>query len=1050
MSITDLSIKRPTLVVVLFTVLAILGLISYSGLGYKLLPSFDQPVISVVTAYPGASAEEVEDNVTREMEDALSALEGVEKISSTSSEGVSVINVELALKTNIDLAMQDAQRRIDAISATLPEEVSSPSMNKFSSDDMPILQMGVSADLPARELYDLIDQRVGPQLTRIEGVGQLQTIGGEQRQIQVKVDQTALDRYGLSILQVQSAIKNANLEMPSGKIEASSSQYSVRLAGKITSLEELNQVVLLRNPDGSEVLLSDIAQVVDGSEDLTTLTRINRAPTVGMSIYKTTDANSVEVSEQVRTTLTELEAEYAGMGLDFDVTNDDSVYTLAAADAVVFDLGFAIVLVALVMLLFLHSMRNAVIVMVSVPASIISVFVPMYLLGFSLNLMTLMALSMVVGILVDDSIVVLENIYRHMEMRKNRKQAALDGRNEIGFTALAITLVDVVVFLPIVFVDSMISNVLQEFALVVVFSTLMSLIVSFTLTPLLASRFAKHTELTGKGPWKAFLRWFEKQFEGLKDLYERILTASLKRRWVVYVTVVALLAGAVALVPMGLVETAFVKNGDRGEFSLQIESDPTNTLAQTNAIAYQVEDLILAHPEVLKVNSKIGYSSTGGFMSTGSAPVHKAEMTVTILPEGERDITVEDFAQAMEIEVMQIPGIKVKSGVVGITGSSNSTPLQVRLNGSDKDELFAVAEEVKTVMAGIPGVGKAELSVDDPRPELNLKLDREQMENLGVNVATVGATLRMAYAGDTDTKFTDKGTNYDINVQLADFNRNEASDILTLTVTNNQGKLVEIGQFASVSQELGPTQLERRDRIASIGVNGTVVGRTAGDVGKDLEKALTQVDFRGDVTYSMEGSVEQQTEAFSSLFLALGLGILFMYLIMVALYNSYITPLVVLFSIPLAIIGALLALALTREPLTLFALLGMIMLIGLVGKNAILLVDFANARKKEGLPTFQALVAAGRERLRPIMMTTIAMVVGMMPIALASGAGAEIKNGMAWVIIGGLTSSLFLTLVMVPAVFMTIEDFIAWFKSKIGRNKTTEPVAEGTPALAPV
>ncbi|HEX2983923.1 MAG TPA: efflux RND transporter permease subunit, partial [Ignavibacteriales bacterium] len=479
MTVTEIAIKRSTLVVVIFAALTLLGVTSYTMLNYDLFPKMDIPIVVVVTQYPGASASEMESTVTKKIEDALASMENVKTMSSTSQESVSMIVVELYSGANTDLALQDAQRKVNSIMYNLPDDITTPALYTFSMDDMPILKAGVTANMDPRKLYTLVDNQIKSQLSKMEGVGQVTLIGGTEREIQVKVNKHKLDSYNLTISEIYSAISAANLEYPTGKIEGDTKQYTVRLGGKFTSLNEIRNLVVAQRSDG-EIKISDVAEVIDGAVEQKTISRVNGVTSIGLSIQKQSDANTVKVCSLLKAQMKILEQRYADYGLKFTIASDNSEYTMASANAVMEDLLIAILLVAIIMFLFLHSLRNSLIVLISIPTSIISVFTAMYVFDFSLNMLTLMALSLVIGILVDDSIVVIENIYRHLEMGKDKVKASLDGRNEIGFTAVAITMVDVVVFLPLSMVSGMIGNMLREFSLVVVFSTLMSLFVSFT------------------------------------------------------------------------------------------------------------------------------------------------------------------------------------------------------------------------------------------------------------------------------------------------------------------------------------------------------------------------------------------------------------------------------------------------------------------------------------------------------------------------------------------------------------------------------------------
>ncbi|WP_266364687.1 efflux RND transporter permease subunit [Tellurirhabdus rosea] len=1017
MSVSEIAVKRPLLVLTVFIVLILFGALGYQQLSYNLLPKFEANVISVATTYRGASADEVETNVTKRIEDALSALEGLDRMTSTSQEGASIVVVQLKNGVNTTLAQQDAQRKVEQIINLLPDEADRPIINKFSTDEIPVLRMGVTANLSPTALYDLIDDNIKPQLSNVSGVGQVNIIGGNEREIQVNVNQERLRAYGLSIGQVSQAIAAANTSYPAGQIETRESQYSIRFDASVETTNRLRNLIVARRTNGSQVLLRDVAEVVDATTKPTAINHINAQPSIGLQIQKQSDANAVSVSEQTRAKIAQLEKQHSNINLKFNIASDQSTYTLASAHAVVDDMMLAIVIVSLVMLLFLHSIRSATFVLVALPSSMIPTFALMYLMGFSLNLMTLMALSLVVGILVDDSIVVLENINRHLEMGKEKRTAALDGRSEIGFTALAITLVDVVVFVPLAMTGGLIGNILREFALVVVFSTLMSLLVSFTLTPLLASRFGKVEVLSRSSLWGRLNLGFEDFLTSLTNAYGRILEWVLGHKRYVMLATLAMLFGSIALVPAGFIGGAFMPSSDLGEVTVNLELAPTASIYQSNAVAQRAEQIILKQPGVTNVFTNVGYASTGLATSSNS---NIADLNVKLVDKKDRTFSTEEFGQRIKQEVAQIPGVKVTVSPVGIVGAQQA-PIQIAVKGTNLKDIREAAAIVKQVTQSVPGTQDVKYSVKDPKPEVTVNLDREKMAQLGINASEVGMALQNAFRGNDQTKFKQGGNEYDILISLDRFDRSSAADISRLTFVNNQGRSFELSQFASVQEQIGESVLERIDRLSSVTINAQVVGRPVGTVGTDIQTKMAQTKLPEGVTIQYLGQLQQQSDAFGSLGLALGIAILLVYFIMVALYESVIYPFVVLFSIPVALIGALLALALTMESLTVFSIVGMIMLLGLVAKNAILIVDFTNQLKAEGHDVIHALIEAGKERLRPILMTTLAMILGMLPIALASGAGAETKNGMAWVIIGGLSSSLLLTLLVVPSMYLIVD-----------------------------
>jgi HAE1 family hydrophobic/amphiphilic exporter-1 len=1048
MTITELAIKRPTLIVVIFSALAVLGIFGFSQLKYELLPKINTPYVTITTVYPGASPEEVETSVTKVIEDAVSGIDKISTVRSSSREGVSFVNIEFNLDADVNVALQDAQRKVNEVLNQLPEEIKPPVITKFALDEVPVLRMGVTANMPSRDFCQLVKDRLQPRLSKLPGVGQITLVGGDEREIRVNIDPGKLRSIGLSLLQATGAIKNSNLDFPTGKIKEGDNQFVVRIAGKFTSVDDLRRLVIGQTRQGGDIRLEDIAEVQDGQKEYTTLSRINGKTSVGILVQKQSDANSVDVSRVVRAEIPKIEKDFSYLNVRFDVAQDGSTFTLDAANAVKEDLALAIVLVALVMLGFLHSIRNSLIVMIAIPASMVSTFVAMYAFGLSLNLMTLLGLSLVVGILVDDSIVVLENIYRHLELGEDQRGAAIKGRNEIGFSALSITLVDVVVFLPLSLVSGLVGNIMREFALVVVFSTLMSLFVSFTVTPLLASRFTKLEHLTRDSLMGRFALGFESVFKKVTAVYLRVLRWGLAHPTKVQIGAAAMFVLALMLPMFGFIGSEFIAVADRGEFTVTLELPPGATIDATNYVTQQAERVISSMPEVSKMFVNVGVSSEGLIGQTSN---NNAELNVSLVPRYQRSRSTDAVGEAIKAELVKLPGVKVRVNPIGIFGTANQTPIQLVVSGPDYAEVRTAAETVADIVRRIPGSADVRLSSEEGKPETRVDIDRQKMASFGITLADVGTTLRVALTGDDDSKFRDGANEYPIRIVLDEFDRSRTSDIGDLTVMSRSGKLVELKQFASITQATGPTKLERLDRNSSVTVFSQAVGRPSGTIGADIKAHLAKKRLPPGISISYQGDLKNQAEGFGSLGLALLAGILFVYMIMVALYDSYIYPFVVLFSIPVAMIGALLALALTMKTLSIFSILGIIMLVGLVGKNAILLVDRANQMRSEGLELHEAVIEAAQTRLRPILMTTLAMVFGMSPIALSTAAGAEWKSGLAWALIGGLISSLLLTLVLVPIVYVKVsvwrEKVPAWLKSfssrlHIGGTRRTEPGKE--------
>lgn len=1038
MTITELSIKRPSLIIVIFAALIALGLFSYSKLKYELLPKFSPPVITITTLYPGASPNEVETGVTKVIEDAVAGMDKVSEVRSTSLEGVSLVVIELLQSANTETSLQDAQRKVNEIQNNLPTGAKTPTISKFAFDELPILRLGVTSNMDSRSLYQFIKDKIQPQLSRIPGVGQVALVGGDQREIKVNLDLQKLKAYNLSIMQITQSIQAANLDFPTGKIKDQDGQFIVRISGKLSSLDDLKNLPISISRQGGIIKLGDIAEVEDGIKDYNNILRLNFKNTIGIIVQKQNDANTVEVADLVKRELKKIEQQYASDGLKFEVAIDASLFTIDAANAVKEDLAIAVVLVAIVMLMFLHSIRNSIIVLIAIPTSLISTFIAIYALGFSLNLMTLLALSLVVGILVDDSIVVLENIYHWLEKGEDKRVAALKGRNEIGFAALAITFVDVSVFLPLALVGGIVGNILRQFSAVVVVSTLISLFVSFTLTPLLASRFGKLERLTKNTLLGKFAIWFEDFFHNFTDKYIELLKWSFKNRGKVWIATLILFFASLSLVPLGLIGFEFMSPVDRGEFTVNVELKPGTTIEQTNKISQQIEGTIAKIPEVKKIYTNVGSSSEG---LIGFSTPNNSEITVTLVPSNERKRSTQEIKDEIKQKVVEVAGAKVRINDVGIFGTANDTPIQILLSGTDNNELIETAKEVAKIVKTIPGTADVRLSSETGNPETKITIDRNKLISYGLTLAEVGATLRVALTGDDESTLREGDTEYDIRIQLDQFDRSKTDELGNITFTNRFGQQIYLNQFAEITRATGPTKLTRQARSASIIIYSQAIGRPSGSIAQDFENIMKNYKLPKGVTYSFIGMIKNQKESFADMFLALFAGILFTYMIMVMLYDSFIYPFIILFSIPLAMIGALFALALTMKSLTIFSMLGVIMLVGLVGKNAILLVDRTNARRALGESLHEALIDAGRMRIRPIFMTTLTMIFGMLPIALSVSQGSEWKSGLAWALIGGLTSSLFLTLIIVPLVYTKVEEikvaFIPFIKkiiSKFSRN----------------
>lgn len=1025
MNLTELSIRRPSLIIVVFAVLSFMGVASYYSLPIELAPKFNPPLITIITVYPGASPAEVENAVSKPLEDAVSSLEGIDQVSVGSQENASFLGIEFEQTVDLDKAVLEVQRKINQVQASLPRECKTPVVNKFALDELPVMRLAVSGTLGGTDFLDLVKNRVVPDIAQLSGVAQVNVFGGEEREVKINLSSERLKQYGLSLLQVAQAIQMANLDFPTGKVSDEEGLMRIRLAGKFTNLDDIRNLVVGKNRFGSSTYIKDVAEVQDAARDPEVFCRTDGQPAVGLSIRKQGDANAVEMSRLVLAKLSALEKTYAPISLRFDVVANASQFTEKATDAVIHDLFMAVLLVALVMLLFLHSLRNAAIVLVSIPTSIVSTFIMMKLFGYSLNLISLLGLSLAIGILVDDAIVVIENIYRHLEMGKNRYQASYDGRQEIGYTAISITLVDVVVFLPIVFTVGMVPNLLRQFCMTVLTSTLMSLFVSFTLVPWMISRVGKLHRFEGKNIAGRIVLGFEHFLDWMSDGFVTTLRWAL-RDWMTrlgtLLVSIGLFGASFLLVTKGYIGNAFFDPGERGEFLLQLELPKDASLSQTDAVTKQVEKWLTAHPFVSRTFTTVGTNNK----SFGLNAPFVSEIYVFLHPMGEkRAIKTTIFARQVKKQLEEtISGAKIKTSPIDILGLSFS-PIEINLNGPNLDSLLVVSKRIEAIMASVPGCVEIAPTVEAGNPEVKVEVNRQRMADYGLTMAQVGLTLQTAFGGNTDARYRAGDYEYPIRIALDAFNRRSAEDIRNLSFVNPLGNTLYLKQFAEVRESAAPTRLERRDRTNSVQITAQVIGRPNGSVTRDIKTKLDSLPLPTGAYIKYGGDLKRQQQGIGTMSFALWASLVLVYLIMVALYDNWVYPFVVLVSIPLSLIGALLALALAKQNLTVFTGIGLLMLIGLVCKNAILVVDFANHLRERGTPLREALLEATKLRFRPVLMTNIAMVIGLLPIAIAKGPGAEWKNGLSWAIIGGLNSSMFLSLIVVPVVYWMFDRGLA-------------------------
>jgi len=1014
MKILDLPHARPVAIAIIFSLLGFLGIVEYTRMKYELTPPMSMPYLIIQTAYPGASPSEVEDSVTKKLEDAVAGTAGIKHITSQSMENYSLLQIEFAAGVNIDIAAQDVQRYVNATMSNLPSDAKTPSISKFSMDDLPIIEIAIGTNLGPGPFYDFVDQTVKNRVARINGVGQVTVIGGNEREIGVSLSQSKLEAYGIPILLVIQKLQAANLDFPAGTIKDADGEYVVRIAGKLKSLDEIRSLALVSTQGGGTIHLGDVAKVEDILSDSSTIFRYDGKDTIGLSIVKQSGANAVEVSKMIHAETDRLKAQYKDIGASFTYATDTSVFTLDSARDVIVDIILAIVFVGIIINFFLHDLRNAFVVMMAIPTTLLTTFIGIGQANFSLNMMSLLALSLVIGILVDDSIVVVENIHRHKDLGSNPLEASRIGTREIAFAATSVTLVIIVAFLPVSLSGGMIGSLLIQFGLTLVIATAISLVVSFFLTPLLTSKLGAKAKRKTGGLMDRFGSWFDTGFAKVTEGFLMAFDWCAVRKKTTIALAVALFVGTIALLGAGVVGAEFVPSVDRGELSVNLQLPQRVSVEENDRVVRDIEKDIIARKDVEHVYSKVGYQRMG-------TSNNKSTIEVILVPKNKRPEGSAVVAEELEAAIKKIPGVKVTVQEAGLMGSAQN-PIMYYVSGQEHEVVSAAARRWQAMMRTVQGTGEIDSSEGEGRPELQIVIDRSKMADLSLSLDTVGAALRTAIAGNEDLTYQERGIDYKIKIVLDSFDRTKTSQVSKLTFTNTQGRQISLDQFATIKNGFGPTVLTRYDRESAVSLSSPAIGRTAGEIHADVMKAGGALNLPKDVKVIPTGMLAYQSEAFGSMGFAMILSFIFIYAILAILFNSFLFPIPVIVSLPFAMIGGFLALAIGRQTINIFSILAIILLIGLTAKNAILLVDRALRNHEErGLNYVESFREAVATRIRPIFMTTLAMVFGMMPVAFGLGSAGEMKSAMGVVLIGGLLLGMVVTMVIVPVVFLAVE-----------------------------
>ncbi len=1021
MWLTRISVKYPVFTIMMMFCLMVLGLASWQRMGVEEFPDVDFPFVVVYTNYPGASPETVESEITKKMEDQINTISGLKQVTSQSSEGLSTIVAEFNLDISSSVAAQDVRDKISPVTSQFRDEVQDPIVERYDPTTSPIMSIVFeSNNMSLRDLSSYLDQRIIPQLKTVAGVGTVNLLGDAQRQIRIQVNPQKLQSFGIGIDQVINTLKAENVDIPGGTLKQPNSELVVEIKSKIIHPFAFGDLIVA-NKNGAPIYLKQVATVEDSQAEMETSAFLNGKSAVAVDILRSSDSNVIDVVDNMYQTLDDVNAQLP-QGTTAKVVVDTSKGIRGSIKDVARTIIEGAVLAILIVLLFLGSFRSTVITGLTLPIALLGTLAFIWAFGFTINMMTLLALSLSIGLLIDDAIVVRENIVRHADMGKDHVSAALDGTKEIGLAVLATTLTIVAVFLPVAFMGGIIGRFFYQFGVTVSIAVLISMFVSFTLDPMLSAHWAeKHNPNKKPNRVERFFSWISGKIDRLNIHYEKLLKLALKFRLLTLLIAVASLFGALGL--SKFVGTEFVPVPDKGEIRIKFETPVNASLEYSQAKLQQVDAIIRQHPEV-----KVTYGSINSATDRGKNHI---SIRVSVTPRSERTQTLSDLNNEFRDRLKSVAGITVTSvASADEVVSGGKKPVMISIKGPDLDELQKISDRFMAEIAKVDGIVDLESSFKEPKPTLNVQINRVLASDLGLSVNQIANVVRPLIAGDDVTTWQDEnGETYDVNLRLTEDQRRLPSDVQNMylssqkTDADNNTILIPLASVAKFEETLGASQINRRDLSREILIEANTSGRPTGDIGADITKI--QQDFKLPVGYSFDtqGSNKDMAESAGYALTAITLSIVFIYIVLGSQFNSFIHPAAIMASLPLSLIGVFLALFLFNSTMNLFSIIGIIMLMGLVTKNAILLIDFIKKAMDKGTSRYDAIIEAGKTRLRPILMTTSAMVMGMVPLALGLGEGGEQSAPMAHAVIGGVITSTLLTLVVVPVIFTYLDDF---------------------------
>ena len=1055
MWLTRVSINNPVFAAMIMLALMVIGLLATFRMKVEEFPNIEFPFVVVNTVYSGASPEVIETDITKKIEDQVNTIAGVKEVTSVTQQGLSQVIVQFDLNIPSDVAAQNVRDKLALVTPTFRDEVTTPIVAQYNPADAPVVSVTFRSDkMSLRELSTYLDNTVKKQLQTVTGVGRVDILGGRQRQIRVLLNPTQMNAYKVSVNQISNALRSENVELPVGTINNQNQEMVIQVNGLVKTPNEFNQIIVAQNRSSTgaivPVYLSQVAQVVDGQAEAESASLQNGQPAVAMDIIKMSDANVIDVVDKTQQRLAEIQSTLPP-GVTMTVVADSSKSIRGSLNNVVRTLIEGAILAVFIVWLFLGSWRSTIITGLTLPISLLGTLAAIWTFGFSINMMTLLALALCIGLLIDDAIVVRENIVRHVGMGKHHRQAALDGTQEIGLAVLATTLVIVAVFLPVAFMGGIIGRFFYQFGVTVSTAVLLSLFVSFTLDPMLSSIWPdpdaahQHDRLNvrvsfRKRPIAWLLAGFQRLLDRLTHLYSHILAWSLRHRLITVLIAIGSLVAAFFAV--GLVGKEFVPQADMNEIKVKFETPVNANLDYTQQKAAQVNAVLQSFPEVTNT-----YATVNAMSYSGN---NRVQVNVSLVPKDERTRGLDALNRAMREQLQQVGGIKVTSvAAAAMAVSGGLKPIMISIKGNDLTELQRLSNEFMQKLSNVNGLVDLESTLKQPKSMVNVTINREAANDAGLSIGQIGQALRPLLAGDNVSTFKDdNGNNIDVNVRLNDDNRQTISQLQSMYLSssrmdqNGQPILVPLSQVANFSETLGAPQINRRSLFREVVVQANTDGRPAGDIGADITKIQNEMKLPPGYSFAVQGSNKDMAESIGYATTALGLAIVFIYMLLGSQFNSFLYPVAIMASLPLSLIGVFFALFLFGSSLNIFSIIGIIMLMGLVCKNAILLIDFIKESLSNGLSRTESIMLAGQTRLRPILMTTAAMVMGMIPLALGIGEGSEQQAPMAHAIIGGVITSTLLTLIVVPVIYTYLDDgkqrFLRLFAKKKAKTLAIE------------